>query len=234
MYFSLSTDVAVGANKDLCVEDDVVLSETVEEFLSENGHRVDTAYDVAEAEEKLYENRYDVVVMDVNLPDGDGFSLLAEARSSGLRTPVIFLTSRDRIEDLETGFASGGDDYLRKPFELKELLLRIETLLKRNFYHESSEYIEIDESIRYDITKDKLLVQDKAVKLGKKEARLLKLFMQHIGEIIDHERIFEYVWDYDEEPSDAALRTYIKNLRKIVGKEKIVSFKKQGYQFVTA
>jgi DNA-binding response OmpR family regulator len=218
----------------LIVEDDVALSETIEEFLRENGHEVDAAYDAEEAENKLYENRYDVVVMDVNLPDGNGFELLSESREGGLKAPVIFLTSRDRIEDLEKGFASGGDDYLRKPFELKELLLRIETLLKRNFYHHGSDYIEIDEHIRYDTMREKLFLDDKEVKLGKKEARLLKLFMQHPDEVVAHERIFDYVWDYDEEPSDAALRTYIKNLRKIVGKDKIVSFKKQGYQFVVA
>jgi DNA-binding response OmpR family regulator len=218
----------------LLVEDDAALSETILEFFEEYGHRVDTAYDFALAQEKLYETPYDVLIVDVNLPDGDGFSLLKEARAEGLKTPAIFLTSRDRIEDLEEGFASGGDDYLRKPFELKELLLRVDTLLKRNFYHEATDYIAIDEDVRYDMRHDKLFIGEKEVKLGKKEARLLKLFMQHIGEIVSHERIFSYVWDYDEEPSDAALRTYIKNLRKIVGKERIVSFKKQGYQFVTA
>ena len=218
----------------LLVEDDTALAETIQEFLEEHAHRVDTANDTEEAESKLYENRYDVVILDVNLPDGNGFELLRNAREEGLKTPAIFLTSRDRIEDLEHGFASGGDDYLRKPFELKELLLRIETLQKRNFYHEASNFIDIDAKTRYDITKGKLFIEGEEVKLGKKEGRLLKLFMQHIGEIIDHNRIFDYVWEFDEEPSDAALRTYIKNLRKLVGKERIVSFKKQGYQFVTA
>jgi len=218
----------------LLVEDDLALAETVSEFLEEHGHRVDTAGTMAEAEEKLYETHYDVLILDVNLPDGDGFSLLREERKNGVTTPALFLTSRDRIEDLESGFASGADDYLRKPFELKELLLRVQTLLKRNFFHNNSEYIHIDRDIRYDITRDKLLIGNEEVKLGKKEARLLKLFMQHQGEILDHTRIFDYVWEYDEEPSDAALRTYIKNLRKLVGKEKIVSYKKQGYQFVTA
>jgi DNA-binding response OmpR family regulator len=218
----------------LLIEDDDILSETVEEFLIEHGHHVDTTQSIEKAEELLYENRYDLIVLDVNLPDGDGFTFLRDLRKSGIHTPTIYLTSRDRIEDLETGFASGGDDYLRKPFELKELLLRVETLLKRNFYRENASYVVIDEHIKYDMLKERLFVDEKEVKLGKKEKRLLKLFMQHIEEVIPHERIFEYVWDYDEEPSDAALRTYIKNLRKIVGKEKIVSFKKQGYQFVTS
>jgi DNA-binding response OmpR family regulator len=139
----------------------------------------------------------------------------------------------DSVEDLEKGFESGCDDYIRKPFSLKELLIRIETLLKRSFYHEVSEYIQLDEHIAYDITKENLLIDGQSVALGNKEAKLLKLFLKHKDEVLSHERIYKHLWDYDEEPSDSALRTYIKNLRKIIGKEKIVSIKKQGYKLDT-
>jgi DNA-binding response OmpR family regulator len=137
----------------------------------------------------------------------------------------------DSVEDLEKGFESGCDDYIRKPFALKELLIRIETLLKRSFYHEASEYIQIDDNITYDITKEDLIIDNQSVVLGNKESKLLKLFLKYKGEVLSHERIYKHLWDYDEEPSDSALRTYIKNLRKIIGKEKIVSIKKQGYKF---
>ena len=81
--------------------------------------------------------------------------------------------------------------------------------------------------------KRELIIDEKTVSLSNKESRLLKLFMKTEGEVLAHERIYTYLWDFDEEPSDTALRTYIKNLRKIIGKERIVSIKKQGYKFIT-
>jgi DNA-binding response OmpR family regulator len=139
----------------------------------------------------------------------------------------------DSVDDLEKGFESGCDDYIRKPFALKELLIRVETLLRRNFFHEKKELIPISENIFYDIKNGELVIDGEHVTLGNKESKLLKLFMKTQGEVLSHERIYKHLWDYDEEPSDSALRTYIKNLRKIVGKESIVSIKKQGYKFVT-
>jgi len=146
--------------------------------------------------------------------------------------PAIFITSLDSVEDLEKGFESGCDDYIRKPFALKELQIRVDTLIKRGFYHASKELMEIAKNIAYDIKNNELIINGEVVSLGHKESKLLKLFMKNEGEVIVHERIYEHLWDYDEEPSDTALRTYIKNLRKIIGKEKIVSIKKQGYKFI--
>lgn len=134
---------------------------------------------------------------------------------------------------MEKGYESGCDDYIRKPFSLKELLIRMETLLKRSFFHEQKEYIEINNSIKYDIHNNLLLIDSKPVSLGNKESKLIKLFMKSSDEVLSHEHIYTHLWDYDEEPSDTALRTYIKNLRKIIGKERIVSIKKQGYKFIT-
>ncbi|HSR73362.1 MAG TPA: response regulator transcription factor [Sulfurovum sp.] len=220
--------------KILLLEDDANLNETVTEFLEEKGHDVESVYDGYEAQEKLYESKYDLLLLDVNTPGLNGFELLKEARENNVVAPAIFITSLDSVEDLEKGFESGCDDYIRKPFALKELQIRIDTLIKRGFYHESKELIEIAENIAYDIKNNELIVDGKAVSLGHKESKLLKLFMKHEGEVIVHESIYEHLWDYDEEPSDTALRTYIKNLRKIIGKERIVSIKKQGYKFIAA
>jgi len=220
-------------SKILLLEDDANLNETVTEFLEEEGHEVVSVYDGHEAQEKLYESKYDLLLLDVNTPGIDGFSLLAEAREGDVVAPAIFITSLDSVDDLEKGFASGCDDYIRKPFALKELKIRVETLLKRGFYHESKEIIEIDEKIVYDTKNNELIIDKETISLGHKESILLKLFMKNEGEVIAHERIYRHLWDFDEEPSDTALRTYIKNLRKIIGKEKIVSIKKQGYKFVT-
>ena len=219
--------------KILLLEDDANLNETIAEFLEEESYEVVSAYDGEEAEEKLYETTFDILLLDVNTPLIDGFELLKIARSKGISTPAIYITSMNSVDDLERGFESGCDDYIRKPFALKELLIRVETLLKRNFYHEEKEYIIVSETIKYAIDTHTLFVNDTAVHLGNKESKLLKIFMQNSDEVLSHERIYTQLWDYDEEPSDTALRTYIKNLRKTIGKEHIVSIKKQGYKFIT-
>ncbi len=213
------------------LEDDANLNETIVDYLEDNGYKVDAAYDGYEAQDKLYEKRYDLLLLDVNTPGINGFELLKDAREQGVVAPAVYITSLNSVDDLEEGFASGADDYIRKPFELKELLIRVETLIKRGFYHKDIERIEISETLSYDTKNNTLYDGDKAVQLGVKESRLLKLFMKNPDEVIPHERIFKVVWEYDEEPSDASLRTYIKNLRKLIGKEKIVSIKKQGYKY---
>ncbi|MBT8344253.1 MAG: response regulator transcription factor [Sulfurovum sp.] len=218
-------------SKILLLEDDANLNDTVTEFLEEKGYDVVSVYDGHEAQEKLYESKYDLLLLDVNTPGINGFDLLKEARENDVVAPAIFITSLDSVDDLEKGFESGCDDYIRKPFALKEIQIRVETLLRRAFYHESKEFIEISENIAYDIKNNELIIDDETVSLGHKESMLLKLFMKNEDEVIVHERIYEHLWDFDEEPSDTALRTYIKNLRKIIGKERIVSIKKQGYKF---
>ncbi len=220
-------------SKILLLEDDANLNETVTEFLEEQGYDVVSVYDGYEAQEKLYESKYDLLLLDINVPGIDGFNLLKESREEGVVAPAIYITSMDSVDDLEKGFNSGCDDYIRKPFALKELKIRVETLLKRGFFHESREIIEISQNIVYDTKNSELIVDETGVSLGNKESRLLKLFMKTEGEVLPHERIYEHLWDFDEDPSDTALRTYIKNLRKIIGKERIVSIKKQGYKFTT-
>ncbi len=218
--------------KILLLEDDTTLNETVTEFLEENGYEVVSVYDGFEAQDKLYETKFDLLLLDINVPGIDGLELLKESREEGVVAPAIYITSMDSVDDLERGFESGCDDYIRKPFALKELLIRIETLLRRGFFHDTKEILPIGDNISYDIKNSELVVDGEHVMLGNKESKLMQLFMRHQGEVLSHERIYRHLWDFEEEPSDSALRTYIKNLRKIVGKEKIVSIKKQGYKFV--
>jgi len=213
------------------LEDDANLNETVSEFLEEQGHEITSVYDGLDAQEKLYESKYDLLLLDINTPGINGFDLLKEAREGDVLAPAIFITSLDSVDDLERGFNSGCDDYIRKPFSLKELRIRVDTLLRRGFFHDTKEYIQISDNVSYDIQNNELVIDNEVISLGHKEAKLLKLFMKNEGEVIIHDRIYTHLWDFDEEPSDTALRTYIKNLRKLIGKDKIVSIKKQGYKF---
>ncbi|RUM69277.1 MAG: DNA-binding response regulator [Sulfurovum sp.] len=219
--------------KILLLEDDANLNETITEFLEDEGYTISSSYDGYEAQDKMYESKFDLLLLDVNTPGIDGFTLLKEARENDVVAPAIFITSLDGVDDLEKGFKSGCDDYIRKPFVLKELLIRVETLLRRGFFHESTDLISLGDGIKYNTKSNELLVNDVAETLGNKESSLFKLFMKHPNEVLSHDRIYKELWDYDEDPSDTALRTYIKNIRKIIGKDRIVSIKKQGYKFTS-
>lgn len=215
----------------LLLEDDTNLSETLCDFLESKGYDITPTYDGEEAEVLMFEHHFDLFLLDVNVPSLNGFKLLAKVRQQGTTTPAIFLTSLNSLEDLEEGYESGCDDYVRKPFALKELLFRIETIVKREFFHSPKSTLSIAEGIAFDTHTNTLMVNNHPVQLQNKEAKLLKLFLQKQGEIITHESIMSHLWEYDELGSDDTLRTYIKNLRKIIGKERIVSLKKLGYKF---
>lgn len=216
--------------KILLLEDDINLSDTVCDYLEEKGFEVICVYDGEEALSSIYENRFDLLLLDVNVPIKNGFQVLKEIRKDGNDTPAIYITSLNSMDSLEQGYSSGCDDYVRKPFELKELFIRIQTILKREFL-QKSEIVNITETITFNSISSELKDGNEEIKLNLKELKLLKFFLQHPNELLVHDRIYDYVWDYDEEYSDNSLRTYIKNLRKILGKDKIVSLKKLGYRF---
>jgi DNA-binding response OmpR family regulator len=214
------------------LEDDANLNETICDYLEGQGYEVVAVHDGLEAQEKLYEQSFDLLLLDVNTPGVNGFELLEGLRERGVGTPAVYITARESVEDLEKGFSSGCDDYIRKPFALRELLVRIETLLKREFFHRDRDRVPVGEGVEYEPDGRTLFVGGVSHTLGAKEAKLLEFFLRHPGEMLSHERIFDALWDYGEEPSDSSLRTYIKNLRKMIGKDRIVSLKKQGYRYI--
>jgi len=215
----------------LLLEDDMALNETVCDYLIDLGYDVLSVYDGYSAIDSIYENNFDLLLLDVNVPDINGFEILKTIRAEGHKVPAIFLTSLNSMSDVEDGYDSGCDDYIIKPFALKELHLRVETILKREFSNLNKNIIEIDENISYDISSDLLIINEKQIQLNNKDAILLKFFLQNKNRLISHEEIYTQLWGYDEDISESALRTYIKNLRKHIGKERIVSIKKSGYRF---
>ena len=217
----------------LLLEDDVALNETVVDYLESFGFDVTPVYDGNSAQDAIYEKSFDLLLLDVNVPDINGFEILKSVREKGSATPAIFITSLNSMSDVESGYESGCDDYIRKPFALKELKLRIDTILKREFFHNESDKVQIDTNIYYDTKNDLLSVDGEEVQLNNKDAKLLKLFLKNRDTVLTHETIYENLWEYGEEISESALRTYIKNLRKYLGKDKIVSIKKLGYKFTT-
>jgi len=218
----------------LLLEDDTQLSEIIAEFLEENDCTVTVASDGQEAMDRIYEERFDILLLDVKVPYINGFDLLSKVRAEGNETPAIFLTSLNSMDDLSKAFESGCDDYLKKPFELRELLLRVKTISKRAFFHKSDEKIDIGNGVSFDISSSKIIKDGVSVTLSKKESVILKLLVKNRGKIVTPQMIFENAWDYEDEPSEMSLRTYIKNIRKIIGKELIENARGQGYMLVAS
>lgn len=217
--------------KILLLEDDIALADIMSEYLQDNEFEIDLAYDGEEALDYAYETRYDLYIFDVNVPAIKGFDLLKILRDSGDATPTIFVTSLNDIDDVSKGFESGADDYLKKPFELAELLLRIKNIQKRSFAQKRSTIIHIDENITFDIDTEFLHTKEGSVSLPQKELKLLKHFLQHPNEIIPFEDLHRVMWDYDETASAESLRAHIKNLRKHFTKNMIQNLRGLGYRF---
>ena len=213
----------------LLVEDDETLSELISEYLSEQGYDVTVRADAKAALDTAYERNFDILILDVKLPKGDGFSLLRELRRLGDDTPAIFTTSLNALQDLEIGYKSGCDDYLKKPYELKELLLRIQILIKRKFSHVNDEFIELNDGYKFYPSSKTLQQNGQIVNLSNKESELLALFLENKNALLSKETIFEKIWNYGEEPSELSLRVYVKNLRRILGKDAIVNRRGDGY-----
>jgi len=217
----------------LLLEDDIALNETVVDYFENLDYEIVSVYNGNDALDAIYENNFDLLLLDVNVPDMNGFELLKTIREQENTTPAIFITSLNSMRDLENGYDSGCDDYIRKPFALKELRLRVESILKRGYFHSNDAKVDISPSIHYDTSNNLLSVDGQDIQLKNKEVKLLNLFLQNKDKLVSHESIYATLWEYDEEVSESALRTYIKNLRKYLGKEKIVSIKKLGYRFST-
>ncbi len=218
--------------KILLLEDDVELNDTITSFLVHEGFEVIQSYDAKDAKDKIYESSFELWLLDVKVPFQSGTDLLSELRHDGYDTPAIFITSLSSVEDVSRGFQSGGDDYIRKPFVLKELKLRIEAVIKRH-YHTTEKYIHIDDKYTFDPLEKQLYKNNERIKLKPKEINLLALLLQHKDHILTKEIIFDSLWSYGEEPNEGSLRTFIKILRHHLGKIRIETIKEVGYRYIS-
>jgi DNA-binding response OmpR family regulator len=218
--------------KILLLEDDSSISDIVSEFLEECGYDVACVYDGDEAVDKAYEEHFDAFIFDVKVPSKNGFSVLKELREKKQEVPAIFITSLSSIDDLSNGYSSGCDDYLKKPFELKELQLRLQKLIKKSFSLNNDDKIILNENWSFTPSSGKLIGVNTEQFLTKKETKILNTLISHKGKMVLHEQIINEAWEYNEEATEESLRTYIKKLRKILGKEMILNIRKQGYMIV--
>jgi DNA-binding response OmpR family regulator len=213
----------------LFLEDDPIIKDIVLEFLAEQNYEVDYAFSINEAIGYLDSKKYELFLFDVNVPDGDGFNFLSDLRANGDSTPAIFITARNELNDMKLGFASGCDDYIKKPFVLDELELRINNI-KRIYQIDSN--INICEGIVLDIKTQAIIKNGVSKTIREKEMFVLEYLAKNHHKNISHDELVQNIWSYDEFPSDSTVRTYIKNIRALIGSEKIQTIKGVGYRFI--
>lgn len=197
----------------LVVDDEEALIDMVSAALRFAGYEVSTASDGFEALRSVKAGTPDLVVLDVNMPDMDGFEVCRRLRRDGVQVPVIFLTARDDIDDLRVGFRQGGDDYLIKPFSLEELGLRIEALLRRSERKLESSRMTVGDLV-LDETAYQVFRGDEEVKLSPTEFRLLHFLAVNVGRVMSKGQIVDNVWEYDFDGNYGIVETYVSYLRK--------------------
>lgn len=219
--------------KILFVDDDANQLEAIKGWFDRAGHQLDFAVNAAAARDYLAVVHYDLVILDWNLPDGTGLEVLQELRRGGSRVPILMLTGNSGIDFKEAGFSSGADDYLTKPFELKELGLRVEALLRRPDTYTGTVLkaagIEIDTST-FSVTRN-----GKPVKLQPKEFSLLVFFMRNQRKVFTAEAILERVWSTDQSLGSESVRKCVQRLREKIDEDGAPSLIKtshtRGYSF---
>lgn len=214
--------------KILLLEDDIILAEIISEYLIKNDFIVYTTYDGFEAEELIYSEHFDLLLLDINAPNISGLSITNKIRSNGLLMPIIVLTSSVCLEDLKKAYKYGADDFIRKPFSLEELLIRI-NYIKEKFFIESIKVVNVTNEIKFNLMTMSIQKKEEIIYLPKKEAEILKYFLFNKNRIISINELILNIWGYDSEPSIATIRTYIKNIRKYIDKDSFETIKGLGY-----
>lgn len=199
------------------VEDHYELASTLCEFLEEHHFVVDHARNIDAAKNLLKQHYYHILLLDINLPDGSGYDLCEWLRiDENLDIPVLMLTARDTLNDKLKGFNSGTDDYLVKPFDFNELIVRIKALIKRSLGEVSNNKLKIYDLV-LDPAKQQVSRAGISIELPPIQFKLLKFLMRHSPKVMTKQEIIMELWG-DEEPESDALRSHIYNLRKMVDK----------------
>jgi len=196
----------------LVVEDNKPLSDSLRRILVDDGYTIDTAYDGFDGEEMALMGTYDLIILDIMLPEKDGLAVCQDLRNRHINTPVLMLTARDALDDRVSGLDSGADDYLVKPFEVDELRARIRALLRR----ESSSklpFLQVG-NLTLDPATHAVERAGQLIDLTAKEYSLLEYFMRHPNYLISREMIESNLWSYDHVVSSNVVDVYIRRLRR--------------------
>lgn len=215
--------------KILLLEDDYAYKESIKDYLIEIGYEVDDFDDGQAALDALYEKSYHLALLDIRVPHIDGYAILKEVRKNKIDVPIIFITSLTDINNLSLGYELGCNDYIRKPFSLKELKYRVSQTINSYHLHTSLEMINLPLNYRYNVEKGTLYEGEKEIILGSNEKKLLFLLVKNRGNFIAIDTILDYVWE-GKEVGEADMRMLIKKIRDKTDKALIITAKGIGYK----
>jgi DNA-binding response OmpR family regulator len=212
--------------KILLLEDEYALRISIAEFLNDIGYEVDGFTSSEEAYDAIYTTVYDLLLLDVSVPGRNGFELLKDLRDEGIKTPAIFQTSMTNMSYLQKGYDVGCCDYIRKPFDLLELQLRIEQVIK-SCYHNNESILILAEELYYDTSNFSLVYKGDKIGLSKTEHSLLDVLLKYTNQVVSIETFCDEIWEEYVDPAN--IRVQINNLRKKVPVEFIENRRGIGY-----
>ena len=215
-------------NKILLVEDNELITKGLTYTLEQEKFEIESVGRIADAENKVFSNNYDLIILDVSLPDGNGFEICKEIKEN-IDVPIIFLTARDDENDIVKGFNLGADDYVIKPFRNRELISRINNVLRR--YNKDSKEIIIG-NIKMDLEANRVYLKEEEITLTALEYKILVYLFQNKGKTVSREKILEQIWDLAGNiVNDNTLTVYIKRIRqKLQDEDVIKTVKGIGYR----
>ena len=196
----------------LLAEDEKILSDALVEILQRNNYSVDAVYNGRDALDWLLGGEYDAAILDIMMPQLDGLSVVRQLRAAGSRLPVLLLTARSEIDDRVEGLDCGADDYLTKPFAMRELLARIRAITRRQPELHST-VLQLG-TLRLDCADFQLSGPKGSLRLGNKEFQILQMLLMNPNQVISAERLLEKIWGYDSEAEVNSVWVYLSGLRK--------------------
>ncbi len=198
----------------LVIEDEKNLNDIIVKKLKKEKYGVDSCFDGKDAIDYIVAAEYDVIILDIMLPNLNGFEVLKIIRSKKINTPVLLLTAKDGVEDRVHGLDLGADDYLIKPFSFDELLARIRVLLRRNSSNANADNIYRIANLTVDINSRSVFRDDRSIKLSTREFTILEYLVRNKGKVLSRDSIEQHIWDYDYEGGTNVVDVYIRYLRK--------------------
>jgi len=212
--------------KILLLEDEVMLNESICEYLESEGHKTESFFDGLKAYESIQKNSYDLLILDINVPGMDGLTFLENIHALKIHVPTIYISALVDIEDISRAYDLGCYDYLKKPFHLKELALRLDRIKISNEVPQV--HLKISKNYSYDQENSELVFEGIIQTLSKKQSQIIDLLARNRGRVVDFEMFRIYVWD-EQIIDNATIRTEINRLKKILKEDIIVNIRGMGY-----
>lgn len=217
----------------LVVEDEPGISSFVAKGLTSAGYNVTVVDKGAEAISGALGGDYSLIVLDIGLPDMDGFEVLEQIRGQGATLPIIVLTARSSVEETVSGLEQGADDYMAKPFRFEELLARIRLRLRTAISDDPSNMVQINVGgLHLDLRTRCATIDGEPVELSAREFTMLQAFMEHPDQVLSRSQLLDMVWGYDFDPGSNVVDVYVRYLRRKIGSERIVTVRGMGYRLV--